>query len=233
MKKNFFPLAITVFIIFLSGCGSSSQKKEEAAQTQISPSSDNLPQPAPIAGDKVYTLSPGKTSIKWHGMKKLIDSHHYGTVMLKNGEVAVTNGALSAGKFVVDMTTIHSTDLEGNPKYADLVGHLKSEDFFDVANYPEATLEITSVEPLQGNEEANATVYANLTIKGITHNISFPAQITVSDTQVSARGKFTIDRSKWNVRYGSESFFKNLGDKVIKNEIDFEVNFTADVKLSS
>lgn len=227
--KNIIIFCSVICLFFLLGCKSGDQPQNETnTATQITPAETSLPEPAPLTGDMVFSLNPGKTSIKWTGRKKLVDSHHYGTVVLQSGQVAVTGGMLTAGKFVIDMTTIHSTDLEGNPKYADLVGHLKSADFFEVDKYPTATLAITSVEPLEGNPDANVTVNANLTIKDITHPISFPAKVTLADKILSAQAKFTIDRTKWNVRYGSDSFFDNLGDKVIKNEIEFEVSFVAD-----
>jgi polyisoprenoid-binding protein YceI len=228
MKKTLFTFVIASFIFF--SCNNASQQKEDNTEAQLSSANGTLPDPAPLTGDKVYTLLPGKTSIKWFGAKKLTDGKHNGSVLLQSGELAATNGMLSAGKFIIDMTTIHSIDMEGNPKYTKLVGHLKSDDFFDVEKFPTATLEITSVQLLDDNEEANATVYANLTIKEATHNISFPASVMVTDEMLIAKAKFSIDRSKWNVRYGSESFFDNLGDGIIKNEIDFEVNFSADLK---
>jgi len=227
MNKTFLVFATAATLLF--ACNSASEKKEDTAATETAAKVE-LPAAAPITGDKIYTIAPGKTKIKWFGAKKLTDGKHDGVVMLKDGELAATNGKLTAGKFTIDMTTIHSNDMEGNPKYEKLVGHLKSDDFFDVAKFPTATFEITSVSPLEGSQIGNATVSGNLTIKEATHNISFPSVVLATDTSLIAIAKFSIDRSKWNVRYGSESFFDNLGDGVIKNEIDFEINLSADLK---
>jgi polyisoprenoid-binding protein YceI len=228
MKKTF--LAFAAATTLLLACNSASEQKEETITANTETVKTELPAAAPLTGDKVYTLLPGKTQIKWFGAKKLTDGKHNGVVMLKSGELAATNGMLTAGKFTIDMTTIHSIDMEGNPKYEKLVGHLKSDDFFDVQKFPATTFEITSVAPLSGSQQGNATVSGNLTIKEATHNISFPTVVMVTDTSLIAVAKFSIDRSKWNVRYGSESFFDNLGDGVIKNEIDFEVSLMADIK---
>jgi polyisoprenoid-binding protein YceI len=225
MKKLFFVFALAAAALL--SCNSATEKKTDANDNK---SDTSLPAAAPLTGDKIFTVNPAKASIKWLCAKKLVDWKHNGVVGLKYGEVAVTNGMLSGGTFSIDMTTIHSNDMEGNPKYEKLINHLKSDDFFDVKVYPRAKLEITSVMPIEGHTDHNASVFANLTIKDITHNINFPAKITVEEHQVIASAKFSIDRSKWNVRYGSETFFDNLGDGIINNNIDFEVNFVGEPK---
>jgi polyisoprenoid-binding protein YceI len=112
------------------------------------------------------------------------------------------------------MASIEVTDLEGTWKDK-LVGHLKSEDFFAVDKFPKANFEITSLN--------DKLVVGVLTIKGISHEISFPAEVAVNGSKVNANGTATIDRTKWNIQYGSGQFFSNLGDNMISDE--FEIRF--------
>ena len=155
-----------------------------------------------------------KSSIEWFAKK--VTGEHNGTVNLESASLYVENGMITGGMFVIDMNSIAVTDLKGNMA-AKLEGHLKSDDFFGVATHPTATLEITGSEKAGGNEH---TVTADLTIKGITESIEFTA--TVDGKNASAT--ITVDRSKFDVRYGSKSFFDGLGDKMIYDNFDLQVN---------
>ena len=148
-----------------------------------------------------------KSSLKWHGEK--VAGEHWGHIDLKKGWLSWENDKLTDG--VIDMGSITNTDIE-DPEYnAKLVGHLKSDDFFGVEKFPTAKLEIKSSEKFKNNK---ATVKAQLTIKDITHPIEFEAQ--KDDNWFMA--EIIVDRSKYNVRYGSGSFFDNLGDKMIYDD---------------
>jgi polyisoprenoid-binding protein YceI len=117
--------------------------------------------------------------------------------------------------FTIDMTTITSNDGEK------LVTHLKSEDFFNVSGYNTSTLKLLKITP---DTAANTyTVVAALTIKGITDAITFPAVIEVTDTQVTAKATLSIDRTRWNIKYGSASIFSDIGDKAIDDKIEYNV----------
>lgn len=155
-----------------------------------------------------------ESQISWKGYK--VTGSHYGTIDLKSGSLDFKGDVLVGGEFVVDMTTIESTDLEG--EYKDkLDGHLKSDDFFGVEKHPTAHLKITKVTP-SGKNSYQAV--GDLSIKEKTHPIEF--QISVYGSKATANLK--IDRSKYDVRYGSGSFFDNLGDKTIYDEFDLEVD---------
>lgn len=169
--------------------------------------------PAPVAST-FYRIDAATSTIQWTG-GKIVGGSHTGLVKLKEGGLQVTNGVITGGKFTIDMTTISCTDLEGGMRDK-LVGHLNSPDFFDTANHQSANLAIISADA-QGN------VKANLTIKGKTHEVTFPSTVTEANGKVTATATITVDRSKYDVRYGSNSFFDDLGDKAIKNDITFSV----------
>ena len=134
------------------------------------------------------------------------------------------DGTLVGGNFTIDMNTLTNTDLEGENK-GKLEGHLKSDDFFGVATYPTAKLDITNVEAQGGNKYE---ITGDLTIKEKTHEVTFPATVTTQGNQVTADASITIDRSKYDVRYGSGSFFDNLGDKTIYDEFHLQVSLVAE-----
>ncbi|TWO31915.1 YceI family protein [Seonamhaeicola sediminis] len=163
------------------------------------------------------TIEDDKKEIKvesskviWKGYK--VTGSHQGTINLKSGVLNFEDDKLVGGEFVIDMTSINTTDLEGNWKDK-LDGHLKSDDFFGVATYPEATLVFTNVEASGKNAYK---VVGDLTIKGKTN----PVEFTISIYGSKATANLKIDRSKYDVRYGSSSFFDNLQDKVIYDEFD-------------
>lgn len=175
---------------------------------------------------KAMPIDLAKSEVVWTGRKAVVKSSHTGTVKLKSGEVTLDKGQPVAGEFVIDMTTITNTDLQGSPKKADLEGHLKNADFFDVNKFPTATMKMTSVKALTKPASGQPTheVSGTLTIKGETHPITFPATISTQGNITMAKADLKIDRTLWNVRYASDKFFKSLGDKVIANEIEFSVN---------
>jgi polyisoprenoid-binding protein YceI len=146
----------------------------------------------------------------------------------------VAEGEITAGAFVADMNTIVSEDLEKDSEmYGKLVGHLKSPDFFDVASFPEGSFEISSVAKLEApvvKDSLNLThkITGNLTLKGITKSISFDAQVSVTDSLVSAKSqKIVIDRTEWGIKFKSKKFFAELKDKIINDEIVLSINLEA------
>ena len=169
-----------------------------------------------------YTILPKLSKVKW--LAKKVTGQHNGTVALKSGTVKV-EGKTFTGEFVLNMNSIAVVDITDAKKNAKLKGHLESKDFFAVADYPEANLVITKVIPTEGDD--NYTVTADLTIKGITNAITFPANVNFSNSAFNASASIVIDRSKWNVRYGSGSFFEGLGDKMIYNDITFDLTITS------
>lgn len=154
------------------------------------------------------------STVKWVGEK--VTGSHNGTIDLKSGYLDVEGDKITGGEFVIDMTSLVSTDLEGESK-GKLEGHLKSDDFFGVANHPEAKLVINTASKKSGNTYG---VVGDLTIKGITNPVTFDMDYDGK----TASADLTIDRTKYEVRYGSGSFFDNLGDKTIYDEFEISVD---------
>jgi polyisoprenoid-binding protein YceI len=163
---------------------------------------------------QTYTADVKKSSLKWYGKK--VTGEHYGNINLKNGMIELKNDQISKGKFVIDMATINNTDITDAGTNAKLVGHLKSDDFFGVEKHPEAVIEILKSSTFVNNE---ATVDGKLTIKNITHPISFK----VKRNGMAYHTEIVVDRAKYDVRFGSGSFFDNLGDKMIYDEFTMTV----------
>jgi len=145
---------------------------------------------------------------------------HEGYVSLSKGEFTIDKGQLTGGSVEVDMTTIAD---EFHRSDNNLINHLKEPDFFDVNKFPTAAFVITKVEP--SGENFNVT--GNLTIKEITHEVTFPAKVDVNGKRFTANGKLTIDRTQWDVRYRSGKFFDDLADKAISDDIEFEMKIVA------
>jgi polyisoprenoid-binding protein YceI len=157
------------------------------------------------------------STVKWKGSK--ISSSHEGTVNILKGTLNIDHGTLVGGQFSIDMQSLSTTDMseEYNKK---LDGHLKNEDFFNVSEFPTASITITNA--VRGSENSYK-IKANLTIKGITHPISFAADVNVNGKNYLATAKIKIDRTKWDIKYNSGNYFKDLGDKLILDEIEFDI----------
>lgn len=168
------------------------------------------------------TVNTEKSTIQWTGKK--VTGEHTGTIQLKDATLKMKNDAILEGKVVMNMASITNTDLTDQEYNQKLIGHLKSDDFFSVAKYPTAELIITGSTPMVNNE---MTVKGNLTIKGITKPIEFKA---TKNNDKSFTAIIVVDRAKYDVRYGSGSFFDGLGDKMIYD--DFEINATLVVEKS-
>jgi polyisoprenoid-binding protein YceI len=158
-------------------------------------------------------VDAAKSTINWVGKK--VTGSHEGTINLKDGALVFKGNKLAGGSFTVDMTSINTTDLEGKGK-ANLDGHLKSDDFFGTENHPTANLVIKKIAD-KGNGVYG--VNADLTIKGKTNTIGF--EITVAGNTATADLK--VDRTKYDIKYGSGSFFEGLGDKAIYDEFELKV----------
>jgi polyisoprenoid-binding protein YceI len=174
-----------------------------------------------------YKVDVTKSDIKWHAKK--VTGEHMGTLALNSGQMLVDGNKVTGGNFVFDMNSIVCTDIKDDGYNKKLVGHLKSDDFFSVEKFGTATFKITGVKPIAkaAAGQPNYTVTGDLTVKGITNAISFPAVITVKNGVASAKGDVTINRTKFDVRYGSNSFFDNLGDKAIYDDFVVTLDVTA------
>mgnify|MGYP001224108478 CR=1 FL=1 len=165
-----------------------------------------------------YSVDTKASKVYWTGKK--VAGEHTGYVLIESGKVHVSNNAVTSADIKMDMTSIEVTDLEGEWKDK-LVAHLKNDDFFSVDKHAEAEFKITSFE--------NNKVVGDLTIKGITNEVSFPAEVKIEGNVLTASGTASIDRTKWDIKYGSGKFFSGLGDNMIKDEfeIKFELKATA------
>jgi polyisoprenoid-binding protein YceI len=170
-----------------------------------------------------YTIDAKSSTMKWIGEKVI--GKHWGTIKLQEGHL-IRNDNQTRGEFRIDMTTIKVDDLKDAESNAKLLGHLKSEDFFNVDNYRIATFMLDKITPYNPKPGENFYYWVSgkLTIKDITNEIRFPAQINFSENGFTANAEFTIDRTKWNIRYNSGSMFSNLGDRMIYDDIKFELS---------
>lgn len=165
------------------------------------------------------TVNVEKSSIEWLGKK--IGGQHDGAIQLKSGSFMIKDDMISSGSFVVDMTTITNFDIESEKYNQQLVGHLKSDDFFGVETYP--TAEFVVVESTKF-VDGKAELTGDITIKGKTERITFDVVRKANEFVT----KFNLDRSKFDVRYGSRSFFDNLGDKAIDDIFTLDISFVVE-----
>ena len=201
-------LLLLIILIIVNGCG---QKKDN--------SSGSSDQKSLSLNKGDYTVEISASKLIWTG-KEVSTKQHNGTLTIKKGQIIISDKGLISGVIEIDMSTINTTDIQGRGKDR-LDGHLKSPDFFDVKQYPVAYLKF------QGNEKSfsdgKLKFDGELTIKNISHPISFFSTIDNVNSKISARAEVTFDRSLYNVRFGSGKFFDNLGDRLIYDEISIDV----------
>lgn len=212
MKKlilNVFAAA-TLLVAFTS-CKNDKAKEAEtkAAETAA----------APVATATKYVANKETSTIEWKGFKPT--ESHNGTISIDSGVLAVKDGKVESGTFLIDMNSIVVLDIpadkEGNAK---LVKHLKDKDFFEVAKYPTSAFEVTGFEAKDGKDMLSG----NLTLNGVKNNISFPVKVVESGDELTLMSEpFTIDRTKWGVKFKSKSVVKDLGDNFIKDDIEFKI----------
>lgn len=212
MKKTAVLASLAAAILcsaFTFNTPSGAAKKAEAKEVAV-----------PAKG-RAFDVELEKSELKWNASK--VVGEHYGTIKMKSGQMLVEKDKITGGNFVIDMTSIDCTD---NAKVG---AHLRNDDFFAVDKFPTATFVIKNVKPIAKAEagKPNHTVEGDLTIKGITHPISFPATITVKKGVAHAVADVTVNRVKYDIRYRSSSFFENLGDKAINDDFKLALNITA------
>jgi len=161
-------------------------------------------------------VDPVKSKIHWTG-KKIVGNSHNGELKVKSGVLEVKNDQITKGNIVVDMNSMTNLDLEDKEYNAKLIGHLKSDDFFSVEKYPTATFNVKKATKFTNGK---ATVTGDITIKGITKQVSAVINKGSNNTYTT---KLELDRSQFDVRYGSNSFFDNLGDKAIDNTFVLDI----------
>lgn len=173
-----------------------------------------------------YNVDAPKSTFKWNAKK--VVGEHSGTVAYQAGNITINANKLAGADITIDMASIDCTDLSG--EYHDkLVGHLKADDFFATEKFNTAKIKIKSASEIKGAATGsnNYNVVADLTIKGITKEISFPAFVVINPTQVIANAELDIDRTAFEIKYGSASFFEGLGDRAIANTFNVKVRIVA------
>ncbi len=186
-------------------------------------------QEAAAKSGETMAVDVSQSEVTWTGTKPV--GAHYGTFKLTSGEVSTENGMVTGGEFVIDINSMVITDEDADSYRENLRGHLVSEDFFKAETHPTAKFVITKVEPISEAmkssskvENANYVVSGNLTLRDTTNNITFPANINVTDNMVSAKANFDINRTWWKMHYGNDS---SLGDKFIRPEVNVGLNLVA------
>lgn len=203
-------------VIIISGCSKSEEKTLTSDQSKGITASNK---------GKKLTLSTSDSKLEWVGKK--VTGQHNGTVDISSGDLFIDNGNLTGGSFDINFGTIKVLDLQDSEMNAKLTGHLKSDDFFSAEKFPTGKFVLTNATPLSNGTENNYTIVGDLTIKGITQPVSFPAAVIVNGDIVSAKADFKIDRTLWDVKFRSGKFYENLGDKLIDDQIELKLNISA------
>jgi len=169
-----------------------------------------------------FEIARAESNIDWTGKK--VTGAHNGTIAIKSGTISLTDGKYVGGSFVIDIASIKILDVTDPATNDQFAGHLFSDDFFSADRFPEAFFTITGSAQ---SKEGKHTITGNLTIKGITHPVTFSANVLVTDGTLTASGKIIVDRTLYDMKFRSGNFFQNLGDTLIYNEIDLDVKLTA------
>jgi len=232
MKTKFFLAVSLIPGLFYISC-TSAPKSDEAKTSEAKEVKENTT-------DQKWKLDTAASKIEWVGTK--VTGYHTGNVPLKSGEIFVKNGEVTGGKFVMDLANMQvvgpkSVDAASSKK---LLGHLKSADFFDVEKNPEGSFELTGVRPYQGTAIKDSTdprqeqidkyrvtdpthiVSGNLTLKGITKNVEFPARINISGDNAVAIAKFNINRKDWGIVYPGKP------DDLIRDAVHLGISIKAE-----
>lgn len=218
MNKTFVTLIVLVLIVIIGGIFLLGDRTEEPEilVTEDNMGGDDIEPVEPAEG--VYTASAEESTVEWTGRKTFVDGYEdHGTLEIESGTLTVGAEGDVSGTITADMSTIAATEVSGPLSPDRLTGHLKSDDFFGVETYPEATFEVTGL--------TRGVLAGNLTVKGTTHPLSVPVEVENLEDGLRLRGKVDVDRTLYDVRFGSDSFFDNLGDNTIDD------NFTLDLVL--
>jgi rhodanese-related sulfurtransferase/polyisoprenoid-binding protein YceI len=172
--------------------------------------------------DKKYRIDTDKSQVTWTGRN--LAGRHTGNLAISSGELAIEGGELTGGRIVIDMKSINNFDLQDANYRTMLISHLLSEDFFEISRYPSAEAILKGWRPIPGATQgrANYRIEADLTIKGITHPVSFDAVIVPQDDCIKAQAALDIDRTAWNVTYGSGKLFEKLGMHLVNDLVTLE-----------
>lgn len=171
-----------------------------------------------------FKIDPAQSRIEWSGSKATGDTHH-GNIAIKEGLIEVRNKNILSALIKVDMNTLSNEDLKESPNLQDsLVKHLKSADFFKVAEHPESTFVVSSVQ----KKTANQYLFkGDLTIVGVKKPVEFLAEVKMEKNILKGKATLKLDRTKWGLKYASGKLFAQLGDKLIKDEMILKLKLVA------
>lgn len=219
MNKTVIYALVVVVIIAVIGYGVLRSDRDTA-----SPAMENETTPQRTESTENTENMPGSRAeinlensiVRWNAKKTLVTTNnHNGTIQFEEGFVMLEDSMITGGEFIIDMTSLSNSDLSGAMK-AQLERHLNSDDFFATETHPTARFLIKDVSPI---ENSQFVVRGDLTIKDITNEISFPATIAPIDENIFMNAEFEIDRTRWDIRYGSGRFFEDLGNDLIDDTI--------------
>lgn len=213
-KKLSITYLILIIAPFLFGCHGpvKVEKKNNASASPVS---------LHVGNGKYFIIDTKESVVTWKGSMQIGPNNHTGYVYISKGELMIEDGQLMGGTAEIDMNTIED---DNHGRDNNLINHLKDPDFFDVKKFPVSTIVITRVASINIEDKE---ITGNLTIKGITHPVTFPAKMEVKDGIVKANGKLVIDRTKWDVRYKSGKFYDLLADQTMSDSIEFHIKIVA------
>lgn len=209
------------YLLLILGLSFTACKKAPKGVDSKTTTATNAPAAA-NANDKMFNITDGQ--LQWTGTK--VGGQHSGSVKVKGGEISASNGQVSAGTVMVDMSSITVTDLKAGEGKEKLEGHLKAGDFFDTAAHPTATFKVSSAS----GSGTSMSIVGDLTIKGITKSITIPANVAMAGDKISVvTPSFKINRTDWDVKYGS-GLIGTAADKIIHDEIALVLSLSGQAK---
>ena len=167
-----------------------------------------------------YTIDTEQSEIQWTGRN--LNGTHTGTLKLLSGTIEVESSRVTRGAFMIDMQSIRDKDIENSEMRHLLNSHLASDDFFDVKRFPTAEFRLTRIAPIEGAAAGspNAEFSGELIMKGVSREISFRGVTAPTpDGRLAAEAHFDIDRTQWNVLYGSGKFYEKLGKHLVHDDV--------------
>lgn len=213
--KKFAPLILFAFLPLLIGIVISDEKPVEA-----------LDDTGPALVDGTYTVDTQASTLYWEAF--MPGGSHLGGISLERGELVVKDGLPRQGSFVVDMNSITNMDIDNPAFRMNLVNHIKSDDFFSVADYPTALFDVTGAHPYEGDGNFNYEIEGDLSLRGVTKPITLLANIHTAENRLTTFARSEIDRTQFGITTRSGSFFEDLGDKLVEDVFVVEMDLVAD-----
>jgi polyisoprenoid-binding protein YceI len=210
-------LVFTLCTSFFLACNKEEPKMLQTQQAKAVDSSKT-------AQSLAFTLDTAKSRVIWEGSEGLaqIKGTHVGTFNLERGSLTAREGSLVGGTFAIDIRSLKNTDIKSARLRLQQETHLKSPDFFDAEKFPTATFDVTNAA--KHSSPDSVIITGNLTMKGVSKSISFPAKVSVDSAQIQASAKFYINRKDWGMNYRTE---QSLGDELIRPEVGIGLEILA------